>query len=258
VRTLAHTLLAAGFPARALVVAERLLVANPYDSHATALKSSALRLLGDPAGERMVDYTRDVRACMLDVPNGWTTLAAYLADLAASLHARHDRLRAHPVAQTLRNGTQVSLRLGGADEAPIRAFPTAINGPIRRYIEQMNGAGGVDRRHGARGFRVNDAWSVRLREGGFHLNHYHGNGWISSACYIDVPADSAPSSGAGWLQFGEPGMATTPALPAQYFVRPEPGLLVLFPSWMWHGTVPFSSRNGEHRLSVAFDVIPRG
>jgi hypothetical protein len=31
-------------------------------------------------------------------------------------------------------------------------------------------------------------------------------------------------------------------------------MLVLFPSYFWHGTVPFSS--GHARLTVAFDAVP--
>jgi hypothetical protein len=38
-------------------------------------------------------------------------------------------------------------------------------------------------------------------------------------------------------------------------VKPEPGLLVLFPSYIWHGTVPFTSE--EKRLSCAFDIVRR-
>jgi hypothetical protein len=56
------------------------------------------------------------------------------------------------------------------------------------------------------------------------------------------------------LTFAEPGLLTTPPLPAQHTVRPEPGMLVLFPSYFWHGTVPFTS--GQPRLTVAFDVVP--
>jgi hypothetical protein len=41
----------------------------------------------------------------------------------------------------------------------------------------------------------------------------------------------------------------------EHLVRPEPGMLVLFPSYMWHGTVPFSAR--EKRLSCAFDIVRR-
>jgi hypothetical protein len=53
---------------------------------------------------------------------------------------------------------------------------------------------------------------------------------------------------------GAPGMITTPLLDAELSVRPELGLLVLFPSYFWHGTLPFHSE--QPRLTVAFDVVP--
>ncbi|MDE2497476.1 MAG: hypothetical protein KGK35_06560, partial [Xanthomonadaceae bacterium] len=99
-------------------------------------------------------------------------------------------------------------------------------------------------------------WSVRLRPHGYHFNHYHPEGWLSSACYIQIPQTLGTHGGEGWLQFGEPAYPTMPPLPAEYFVRPAPGLLVLFPSWFWHGTVPFSGAPGESRLTIAFDVVP--
>jgi predicted 2-oxoglutarate/Fe(II)-dependent dioxygenase YbiX len=40
-------------------------------------------------------------------------------------------------------------------------------------------------------------------------------------------------------------------LPPLRTILPRPGQLVLFPSTMWHGTIPFES--GE-RLTIAFDV----
>ena len=60
-------------------------------------------------------------------------------------------------------------------------------------------------------------------------------------------------SRAGWLKFGEPG-STVPGCPPEHFVRPEPGMLALFPSYFWHGTVPFG--HGGRRLTAAFDVLP--
>ncbi|MEO7432983.1 MAG: putative 2OG-Fe(II) oxygenase [Dokdonella sp.] len=254
--THAHVLLAAGFADHALAVADRLIARNPHDGHATAVRATAMRMMGNPAYAQMYDYAHHVQAGMLDVPNGWNTLEHYLKDLAVALHARHDHLRAHPVAQTLRHGTQTQLRFEGAHEAAIGAFASAINGPIRRYIDSIRADDPTLKRPKGHGFSIRDAWSVRLRDGGYHFNHYHGKGWLSSACYIELPASVGSPGGEGWLQFGEPMMRTSPALPAEYFVKPEPGLLVLFPSWMWHGTVPFAARENEHRLSVAFDVVP--
>jgi hypothetical protein len=80
----------------------------------------------------------------------------------------------------------------------------------------------------------------------------HPEGWLSSAFYVRVPRGL--SGQAGWLKFGQPGTPTRPEQEAQYFVEPAPGMLVLFPSYMWHGTVPFAA--GESRLACAFDFAP--
>jgi hypothetical protein len=56
------------------------------------------------------------------------------------------------------------------------------------------------------------------------------------------------------LSFGAPGILTPPSLRAELSVRPEVGLLVLFPSYFWHGTLPFHSE--QPRLTVAFDAVP--
>jgi len=58
----------------------------------------------------------------------------------------------------------------------------------------------------------------------------------------------------GILSFGKPSILTTPSLDAEYSVRPTPGMLVLFPSYFWHGTIPFQSP--QPRLTVAFDAVP--
>jgi hypothetical protein len=63
--------------------------------------------------------------------------------------------------------------------------------------------------------------------------------------------------GAGCLTLGD---STSPTLdvglPPFRTVEPRPGRLVLFPSYMWHGTRPFGK--GE-RVTVAFDVaVPSG
>ncbi len=36
--------------------------------------------------------------------------------------------------------------------------------------------------------------------------------------------------------------------------RPEEGLMMVFPSYFYHRTIPFEA--AEHRISIAFDVLP--
>ena len=59
----------------------------------------------------------------------------------------------------------------------------------------------------------------------------------------------------GWIKFGEPGLTVSPAQDAERIIEPKPGRLLLFPSYMWHGTVPYTG--DEKRLTVAFDLAPR-
>jgi uncharacterized protein (TIGR02466 family) len=103
-----------------------------------------------------------------------------------------------------------------------------------------------------RRIRFSGSWSVLLRGGGHHANHVHPQGWISSALYIRVPelAQDDPEH-AGWLTIGEPQAELGLHLSPLREIEPKRGQLVLFPSYMWHGTRPFTE--GE-RMSVAFDV----
>ncbi|AND69018.1 hypothetical protein ATSB10_15640 [Dyella thiooxydans] len=39
-------------------------------------------------------------------------------------------------------------------------------------------------------------------------------------------------------------------------MQPQPDLLVLFPSWMWHGTLPFRGEPQDRHLTIAFDLLP--
>lgn len=253
--TYGNALLAAGHASEAEALADRLLAANPRDGLALAMQATAWRMLGDPRYRDRYDYARFVRADVIDTPDGWTTLSAYLDDLSNALLELHARLRTHPIGQSLRHGTQADLALQHTDHPAVRAFAQAINGPIKRYMETIGRGSDPLRQRNTGRYKLSGAWSVRLRPNGYHFNHFHPEGWLSSACYIHLPA-AVGSGGEGWLQFGEPAFPTNPPTPPEYFVRPEPGSLVLFPSWFWHGTVPFSGADGDYRLTIAFDVIP--
>ena len=99
------------------------------------------------------------------------------------------------------------------------------------------------------------AWSVRLQAGGSHANHVHPMGWISSAYYIALPAEVADDKRKeGWFTLGEPPFDLRWNDPVRRYIQPREGALVLFPSYFYHGTVPFRSRTA--RTTIAFDAVP--
>jgi tetratricopeptide (TPR) repeat protein len=238
-----ETDLALGRAARAAERAEALLAAHPQDHYVTALLATAWRLTGDPRYGQLYDYGRLVKTYRIDPPQGWSDLGAYLADLERALDGLHG-LRTHPVGQSLRHGSQTMRSLLDYEDPAIRAFFTAIDAPIRRHVAAVG--------EGAQDYEVEGAWSVRLNSSGFHTDHVHPDGWLSSAFYVRLP-DTLEQDRQGWIKFGQPGTPTRPPLEPEHHVRPEPGLLVLFPSYMWHGTIPFTAQ--ETRLTCAFDLV---
>ena len=58
----------------------------------------------------------------------------------------------------------------------------------------------------------------------------------------------------GWIKFGESSFDVALKNPVRRAIQPAAGKLVLFPSYMWHGTVPF--HDTAARTTIAFDVVP--
>jgi uncharacterized protein (TIGR02466 family) len=237
--------LALGRGAEAARRAEALHASHPDDHYATALLATAWRLAGDERWRRLYDYGRLVRSYRIDAPEGWGSLETYLADLESRLDRLHGPLATHPVGQSLRHGSQTQRSLLDYPDPEIRAFFRAIDAPVRQHLAALGQTCGYD---------IAGAWSVRLNRGGHHVDHVHPEGWLSSAFYVRTPRnESVGGEGReGWIRFGEPGVPTSPRLEAEHWIEPEPGMLVLFPSYIWHGTAPFFS--DETRLTCAFDL----
>jgi tetratricopeptide (TPR) repeat protein len=251
-RNLVSALLRSGSAEEALRLSEELSARAPDDQQLIAWRATAMRLLGDPRYAALHDYPRLVRQYRLEPPAPYSDIAQFNAAFARELSALHRGRR--PLDQSLRGGSQTERNLP-LDKPVIAAFFAMLDAPIRDYIGRLRdveSAHPTDRRKSA-GYRIAGSWSVQLQPGGFHLNHVHPQGWLSSAYYVELPEIADESTRAGWLKFGEPGIPVPDCAPDLY-VKPYPGLLVLFPSFVWHGTVPFET--GGRRLTAAFDVVP--
>lgn len=212
--------------------------------------AAAWRMARDPRSEWLEGDPRLVAVMDLrqDLPD-----LDRLAALLRSLHVA----KGEYLDQSVRGGTQTDGPLLSRIEPEIHAMRAAIARAVERYIAQLPPqepshpllAHRRDRR-----VRFAGSWSVRLRGAGHHSNHVHPQGWISSALYIALPTRQPHEDAhAGWLTLGEPPTALGLDLAPVRMIEARPGQLVLFPSWMWHGTRPFA--DGE-RLTVAFDVAP--
>ena len=252
---LAAARLGVGDGRAALTTAEGLLARSPDDQYLIALQTTAWRLLGDERYGSVCDYAHLVVPLQLEAPAGWPDLASFFADLRVSLLRLHNP-HGHPVLfQSLRGGSETTVDLARSGDPVIQALFRAFAAPINEYLRQIGRGSDPLRRRNTGRWRFNGSWSVRLHSSGYHTNHTHPRGWVSSACYIELPDGMKESTSPdGTLTFGEPGFMTTPRLGAEHAVRPAVGMLALFPSYLWHGTVPFTS--SQARMTVAFDVVP--
>lgn len=210
----------------------------------------AWRLLGDERWNWLEGDPRFISVYDLDLgPEELDRLASLLRKLHFA-----DR---QPLDQSLRSGTQTDGPLFSRIEPEITSLRAKVVDRVKSHIEQLPKA---DEGHPLlvqhrSPIRFAGSWSVRLTDQGFHVDHVHTQGWLSSALYISLPdsmAGSVPGEDphAGWLGFGG-NRDIVPDLEPFRLVEPKPGRLVLFPSTMWHGTRPF---NDGERLTVAFDV----
>ncbi|WP_371396947.1 putative 2OG-Fe(II) oxygenase [Fretibacter rubidus] len=220
----------------------------------TAIEATALRgLKQDEAFRRLYNYDF-VTPYDLETPPEYTTQSEFLSKLTEELAVRQSE-GGHPLGQSLRGGTQTTQDLRFADSRVIQDFFQALSAPIMDYINRMpEDAEHPLFRRKTKGYRLTGAWSVRLSGQGFHVNHIHPEGWISSAFYVQVPKGTdTRKDKAGWIKFGEPPFAV-PGMSYDHAVGPKAGQLVLFPSYMWHGTIPIT--DGSTRITLPFDAVP--
>jgi Flp pilus assembly protein TadD len=229
---------------------------SPLDQRWLAYEAIAARIAGSARYQELYDYGRFVRPYDLEPGGAWSSIEALHAELIPRLVERH-RFEMHPLDQSLRFGSQTSRSLLTDPDPVMRDIVRAFDAPIAEYRKAI----GHDLSHpylqrNEGDARLTGCWSVRLMRGGFHVNHVHPEGWISSAYYVELPPETAdPDLKSGWIKFGEPRMPVAGMGP-DHMVQPKVGRLVLFPSYMWHGTTPIHS--DEPRMTIAFDAVPSG
>ena len=91
-------------------------------------------------------------------------------------------------------------------------------------------------------------------KGGHRLSHIHPSGWLSGVFYIQCPQGADPDEGAIEFSLHGYGYPVLDKNHPRHRHRPKNGDLVLFPSSLFHGTVPIKME--EERLIVAFDLVP--
>jgi uncharacterized protein (TIGR02466 family) len=104
--------------------------------------------------------------------------------------------------------------------------------------------------------KLNSLWANLLKGGGHHSAHIHPHSILSGTLYVEVP------KGSGAIRFEDPRLPMMMAAPVRaedapeplrqfVDIGPEPGLLLLWESWLRHEVRPHGGKGD--RLSISFN-----
>ncbi len=253
---LANYLMRDGDYSEALLQLQQAQQLEPDNQEIWAYQGTCWRLTDDPKAQWLNNYPQLVREIQLGAPDGYDDQQHFLHELNQSVAALHVS-RQQPLDQSVRGGTQTIGHLLAQPAKVIQDYRQLLQQHISLYLQSLpQDATHPLLRRNQQQFQIVGSWSVRLQQAGFHSNHVHPQGWLSACTYLQVPEtiQSSDPTRAGWLKLGETSLGLGEREQVAKAVCPQPGLLVLFPSYTWHGTYPFSGDG--HRMTAPCDISP--
>ena len=192
---------------------------------------------------------------VLPPPPGWDDLAAFNAALAVELLS-HRNMRYERYGSASNYTWRIDA-LARPETPLVQLLLDHLAAHIRTTVgqlDQLDHRWLADRPDQA----LLRAWCVITEGDGFEGWHVHQFGWLSGVYYVQIPDEIALGiDQGGCLAFGLPeeftGIETAEAYGTKQ-VRPEPGMMLTFPSHVFHRTYPHFGPG--KRICVAFDVKP--
>ncbi len=253
---LGSALMDMGRPEEALAACETCLRLHPGESYALATKVIALEELGEYEQLRpLIDFEALLEVRMLEPPAGFDDIGAFNDALEAAVLA-HPTLRRDPNHRSCHFADQTDDLFLDPKE-PFIALKSMVQAAGDEYRHKLS-------RDSEYPFLATPApktelvsWGNVYRSQGHQGAHIHATSWLSACYYVRVPdlVRRGDNSHKGWIAFGQPPdhYPVTKEPDISYF-EPVEGKLVVFPSYLYHRTVPFE--DDALRISIAFDFDP--
>lgn len=213
------------------------------------------RAAGGESEEALAGRVREeTRTVALDPPDRYASMAEFNSAIERQLLSLPRVFE--PDRKATKHGWQVR-HLHAVTEGPVSELLACVKDAVQAYVDDRPG----DDDHpflGSPPARVRlSAWSVLMKEKGQELAHIHPGGWLSGVYYVKIPPtiNESSESHAGWIEFGRPTQEWEAPFESPLERRlPMEGTAILFPSYLYHNTVPH--RGEDLRICIAFDVMP--
>jgi len=264
-RMLVEAYLGLGLMTEADSLVDTLLADDPDNQYLIALKGSVLKGIEmNPAEAVYYDREYGLERFVVEIDlheycdqAELFKMNTLVSGFVSDLHV----FKRNPLHQSVIGGTQSAGNLFSQPSHALHKLKSHLLAALgkvmdKKYFDEIAPVQ-VSRRHLGE-FRVESSWSIQLKGSGHHKPHVHSKGWLSCVYYLEVPDEiETPSNSAdksGWLALGRPGVGVPYSAVPELYIAPAVGKLIIFPSYVWHETLPFKSN--QPRITVAFDLIP--
>lgn len=157
----------------------------------------------------------------------------------------------------LTNGQQSAGNLFKRNEASFQTLASLIKKEFLAYKNHFSDADCELIQSFPDELEFTSSWYVKMQQGGHLSAHIHEIGWISGAVYLKMPSTNGLE---GAFEYGTHGDDYPVKYQDSYAkfpvkqIMPSVGDIVLFPSSLFHRTIPFNSI--DNRICIAFDLKP--
>lgn len=216
----------------------------------------ALKLLLDDLGENAIaassSYEGYIYQSFISPPDSFATLKDYFIALTAELTSMHSS-QVSPINQTVHGGTQTQANLFQNPNYLIQHLKSEFERAIREMLQGVKG-----KKLLYDGFIIDGrldntgSWSVNIKSEGYHNDHIHPMGQLSTVCYIHLPPSISKTNGG--IRFGQPPFRYLSDTKA-YEIEPVVGRILVFPSCFWHGTNPYKGEGSRLTVAADFTVV---
>ena len=176
-------------------------------------------------------------------------------DLISSILEFHKSGESDPKSQPLlSNGKQSSGNIFLNQREDIQLLKKILENKVENYLKEFSTSNEGLIINWPKNFKIY-GWLVSISSGGKLSPHIHKEGWLSGSLYFKMPSKKTKNEGNIVFSLDGANYPTDGKKFDKKSVDVNKGDLVLFPSSLFHHTIPFKSN--EERVTFAFDIIPQ-
>ena len=242
-------------PNNALILLKTYLKKYPKNPRANAYKTIALRGLERfDEIEELIDFSNLVRTINTEILTSEKIFEFNKELRSALIEDPRRRKEKNTQGWAIRGGTVIR-NLFETTNHSILKFEIFLKKAIDYYISNLPDNIEHPFLMGkTKKYTIDTCWANLLTPGDFQSSHIHNNGWMSGVYYLDEPEIEPNKEHAGWIEFNRAGY-NLPHFAGEKgieLIKPKAGMFIFFPSYVWHGTIPYTHKH--NRISISFDI----